>query len=300
MKILLLGSAGQVGKAMLRQIPKDWSVSAWSRADVDHSDPLAVRLKLDEYARSGGVPDYIVNCAAYTQVDLAESHSLEATRLNVDLPTALAEVSKSWGSRLVHYSSDYVYSGEGSGPYSESDRTGPINRYGHTKLLGDQAVQASGADSIIFRTSWIFGSTGRNFLLTMLKLGRDKEELRVVSDQVGSPTLADDLAGGTLEAMKLAARMPIFPSGVYHFTNSGFTSWHGFAEAIFRESRSLGVPVKVRRVLPIPTHDYPTPARRPLNSRLDCTKSNSAFGLRPRSWEEALKETVALAVKGLT
>lgn len=300
MQILLLGSTGQIGSAILRLAPEEWRITAWNRADLDFSDTAAVRKKLNEHARAHGSPDTIINCAAYTQVDLAESNPVDATKLNVDLPKALAEAARVWGCPLIHYSTDYVYAGDGDEPHLESDPTGALNIYGKTKLLGDQAIQASGADHLIFRTSWVYSASGRNFLLTMLKQGREKAELRVVNDQIGSPTLADDIAGSTIEAVKLALKMPIYPSGVYHLANRGFTSWHGFAEAIFREARALGLKLAVNNVRPIPTREYPTPARRPLNSRLDTGKITTVFSIRPRAWEEALKETVAKAVKGLT
>lgn len=293
MKLLLLGSTGQIGTAIRRLVPEEWQVTAWSRADLDFSDTAAVRKKLNELARHGAAPDFIVNAAAYTKVDLAESNPVEATRLNVDLPKVLAEAAKAWGARLVHYSTDYVYSGEAIAPYREGDAAEPVNLYGKTKLLGDQAIMASSCDYLIFRTSWVFGTDGRNFLLTILQHAREKSELRVVSDQVGAPTFADDIAGSTIEAMKLALAMPIFPSGVYHLTNSGETSWHGFAEAIVNEAKRAGMTLKASRVVPIQTREYPTPARRPASSRLDLQKIATVFAIRPRSWTEAMKEAIA-------
>lgn len=298
MKILLLGSTGQVGSAIQRLLPPEWHLTGWSRADVDFSDTAAVRKKLNEHARASGGPDAIINAAAYTKVDLAESNPVEATKVNVDLPKALAEAAKAWGCPLIHYSTDYVYPGDGDQPYREGDQTGPLSIYGKTKLLGDQAVEASTCDHLIFRTSWVYAATGKNFLLTMLNLAKDKPELRVVADQIGSPTFADDIAGSTLEALQLAMKMPIFPSGIYHLANSGYVSWHGFAAAIIEEGKRLGMPVATQKVVPIQTREYPTPAKRPANSRLDTQKITTVFSIRPRPWQDAMKEVVAKVAKG--
>lgn len=298
MKLLLLGSTGQVGSAIMRLTPKDWFVTAWSRAEVNFADTPAVRKKLNEFGRESGAPDFIINASAYTKVDLAESNAIEAAKVNADLPKTLAEAAKAWGARLIHYSTDYVYPGDSGEPYRENDQPGPLGIYGKTKLMGDLAIEASTCDYLIFRTAWVYAATGKNFLLTMLNLAKDKTELRVVADQVGSPTFADDIAGATIEAMKLSLDMPIYPSGVYHLTNSGYTSWHGFADAIIQEAKRLKLPVATKQVTPIQTKEYPTPAKRPANSRLNLQKIETVFGIRPRPWQEAMKEVIATVAKG--
>lgn len=306
MKILLLGCKGQVGSAILKHAPESWEITPWSRTDVDFADTNALRAKINDYGRamSGvvGPPDYIINTAAYTKVDLAESNPVEAAKLNTDLPKLLAEVAKKWGSKLIHYSTDYVYDGLGESPRREDDLTDPQNIYGKTKLMGDQAVEKSGCQYLIFRTSWVYAATGKNFVLTMLQHARQKPVLRVVSDQIGSPTSADDIAQMTIQAVSEAEQIVNsangqFPSGVYHLANNGFTSWHGFTEAILKVAKQEGLAIATTKVEPIATKDYPTPAKRPLNSRLDTSRLQETFRVTPRPWQDALKDVIRAITK---
>ena len=210
--------------------------------------------------------------------------------MNATTVKRIAEFAAQTNIPLVHYSSDYVYSGEGTTPFTEASTPNPQNFYGLTKLQGDQAVQAAGGKFLIFRTSWVYSHVGKNFVLTMLKFGKEREEMKIVSDQTGSPTYAPDLAEWTIQAMKRAESMTPFPSGVYHATNSGWTTWFEFANAIFAGARELGAELKVNSVKPILTSEYATPAKRPLNSRVSLQKLQSAFGIEPRSWQTALQE----------
>ena len=284
MKILLLGANGQLGTAFqelsrTEAFPLGWTLMALSSKDCD----LKVKASI-EAALSRVQPDVIINAAAYTAVDLAEKEQEACDAINATAPKLLAEYCKAHGVPLVHYSSDYVYSGEGSEPRNESAPIAPLNVYGASKAKGDEAIAKAGCDYLIFRTSWVFSHVGKNFVKTMLRLGAERPELRVVDDQVGSPTYAPDLAKYSLEALmrsleKKAAGMA-FPTGVYHLANSGTTSWAGFARAILPKTKVTG----------ILSAEYPTPAKRPLNSRLSLKKFTTVFGLKPRSWQESLQD----------
>ncbi len=284
MKILLLGSSGQLGQAFQElanssAFPIGWEMKAWSRGDADLSNPpeLIKKIQIEK-------PDLIINTAAYTQVDLAEKERTLCETINAQAPGYIASYCVDANIPLIHYSSDYVYAGEGVEPHVESENHAPGNYYGQTKAEGDALLQKSGCEHLIFRTSWVFSHVGKNFVKTMLRIGVDRPELRVVSDQVGSPSYAPDLAAYSLEALmralELKAEGKEFPSGVYHLTNSGNTSWAGFAEAILPKNKIIG----------IPSSEYPTPAKRPQNSRLSLEKLKQTFGITPRPWQEALKE----------
>ncbi|EJO50816.1 dTDP-4-dehydrorhamnose reductase, partial [Burkholderia multivorans ATCC BAA-247] len=235
-------------------------------------------------------PDLIVNPAAYTAVDQAETDVAMATRLNAEAPAVLAEEAKRIGAALIHYSTDYVFAGTKAGPYVEDDAVDPQNVYGRTKLDGERAIVASGCAHLIFRTSWVYGTRGKNFLLTMLRLGAERDELKVVADQIGAPTWSNTIATLTAHVVAQATCAPMRDewwhahSGIYHLCAAGSTSWHGFAEAIFR----LADLPKKPAVMPIPASAYPTPAKRPANSQMSNAKLAEHFGLHAPQWEAAL------------
>lgn len=283
--ILVTGVNGQVGFELLRSLQGLGRVVACDRSMLDLSDLDRVRGVVRELK-----PSIIVNPAAYTAVDKAETDVDAARRLNADVPRAFAEEAARIGAALVHYSTDYVFDGTKEGAYVETDATNPQNVYGLTKLEGEQAIAATGCAHLILRTSWVYGRRGKNFLLTMLKLGSERPELRVVADQIGAPTWSKTIATATshIVAQALAAEGADWwtqRSGVYHFTSAGATSWHGFAEAIFANALGERAP----KVVPIPASDYPVPAKRPSNSRLSHDKLTETFGLRLPDWADALK-----------
>ncbi|HEM7877817.1 dTDP-4-dehydrorhamnose reductase [Burkholderia lata] len=283
--ILVTGVGGQVGFELLRSLQGLGRVVACDRSMLDLSDLDRVRSVVRELK-----PAIIVNPAAYTAVDKAETDVDGARRLNVDVPRAFAEEAARLGAALIHYSTDYVFDGTKEGAYVETDATNPQNVYGLTKLEGEQAIAATGCAHLILRTSWVYGRRGKNFLLTMLKLGGERPELRVVADQVGAPTWSKTISTATSHIVAQATAADcadwwVQRSGVYHLTSAGATSWHGFAEAIFANAMGERAP----KVVPIPASDYPVPAKRPSNSRLSHDKLTEAFGLRLPDWADALK-----------
>ncbi|MDT0500417.1 MULTISPECIES: dTDP-4-dehydrorhamnose reductase [unclassified Halomonas] len=288
MKILVTGGNGQVGFELQRQLCLLGEVYAPDRAELDLADAAAV----DQWLKAHQ-PTLIVNAAAYTAVDRAEEEPELARRLNAELPAQLAAYSAARGLWLVHYSSDYVYSGDGEAPWQEESATCPLSLYGQTKLAGDEAVQASGCAHLIFRTSWVYGARGNNFMKTMLRLGRERDALKVVSDQVGAPTPARLTAQVTTLAIPLLLRAEL-TSGVYHLAPRGETSWHGFACEIFRQALESGEALAITpgNVAPIPTAEYPTPAQRPQNSRLAVDKLEKALGLTLPDWHSQLELTL--------
>jgi dTDP-4-dehydrorhamnose reductase len=238
-------------------------------------------------------PTLIVNPAAYTAVDKAESDADACMRANAEAPGVMAEEAKKLGAALVHYSTDYVFDGTKDGAYLEDDVVNPQNVYGKSKLAGEQAIAASGCDHLIFRTSWVYGTRGKNFLLTMLRLGAEREELSVVADQIGAPTWSNTIAALTSNVLAQAVGNADGwwkqNSGVYHLTGSGSTSWHGFAQSIFENSTLQKKPT----VKPIPAASYPTPAARPANSRMSSDKLFATFGVKAPEWGEALRLCMA-------
>lgn len=292
--ILLTGADGQIGWELRRALAPLGRVAAMRRAELDLADPAGIRGTVRSVA-----PGLIVNAAAYTAVDRAEEEPELAHRVNAEAPGVLAEEAARTGALLVHYSTDYVFDGEKRSPYVETDTPAPVNAYGRSKLEGEEAVRASGARHLILRTSWIYGARGSNFLRTMLRLAREREELRVVSDQTGSPTWSRMVAEATALALGSLRRESDLlgnaaaVSGTYHLTAAGETSWHAFAERILatdprREEQ------RCRSVVPISTAEYPTPARRPARSVLSCERFADTFGLRLPQWEEQL----AMALDG--
>lgn len=293
-KILLTGCQGQVGQELQHLLPDLGKVVALSRSELDLSRPD--RLSNQIMALQ---PDWIVNAAAYTAVDRAETDIELATAINGVAPQVLAETAQALGATLVHLSTDYVFDGSKGSPYTEVDPTHPLSVYGHTKLMGEQAVREVCDRHLILRTAWVYGTQGKgNFVKTMLRLGAEREQLRVVTDQIGSPTWARDLAEAIAHLLQiLSTRSPAEREslyGTYHFTNSGVASWYDFAIAIFAEAQQLGIPLKVQEVIPIPTQDYPTPAHRPAYSVLNCGKITPLLGHHPPHWHHSLRQMLTL------
>lgn len=283
--ILVTGVNGQVGFELARTLQGLGTVVALDRGALDLADPDRIRAVMREIR-----PTLIVNPAAYTAVDKAERERDLAIAINGVAPGVLAEEAKRLGAPLIHYSTDYVFDGMKDGEYTETDPTCPQNVYGESKLAGEVAIAASGAAHLIFRTSWVYGARGRNFMLTMLRLGNERSELKVVSDQIGAPTWSNTIATLTSHVVAQANSVQDVTqwwserSGVYHLSASGATSWHGFASAIFELAGGETRPI----VLPISTAEYPVPATRPANSRMSGDKLQEVFGLRAPDWKEAL------------
>ncbi|MGB6824494.1 dTDP-4-dehydrorhamnose reductase [Psychrobacter sp.] len=290
-KIVLLAHTGQVGFELHRQLQSLGSIITVSRGDVDFSDSEAVYNHIDAMA-----PDIIVNAAAYTAVDKAETDERNALALNRDLPQTLAKLSVAHDALLVHYSSDYVYPGNGETPWREDDSTSPQNLYGQSKLEGDLAIERTATKFLIFRTSWVYAARGNNFLRSMLRLGQEREGLNIVNDQIGAPTPARLIATVTLLCIQriLVSNKAQELSGVYHLAPSGYTSWYGFAKTIFEGARSKGIELALKEegLGQIESSEYPTPAARPLNSRLSLDKIESAFGLSMPTWQSQLALTL--------
>lgn len=287
--ILVTGSNGQVGYELLRTLAPYGQVKGLTRGDGDLSDPLVVNQLLSKYR-----PTCIVNAAAYTAVDQAESNQKAATALNTDLPGLLANWATAHGTLLIHYSTDYVYDGAGGDAWKETDPTEPLSIYGKTKLAGDKAVLVACNDAIIFRTSWVYGARGRNFMLTMLKLASEREKLNVVADQWGAPTPAWLIAQITAEAVGERLRNHGDLSGLYHLTCRGKTSWYEFAKSIIARAVSLRAPLRMteKAVFPISSSEYTSVAPRPANSRLDVSHLEASLKLTMPDWETALDLTM--------
>jgi len=298
LRLLVTGANGQVGWHLQRTLAPMGEVLPIDIQEVDLTDLNAVSRTVRDFA-----PDIVVNAAAYTAVDKAESEPDLARAINVAAPAQIAQECARTGALLVHYSTDYVYDGNKPTPYEENDATGPLSVYGQTKLEGDQAIMASGSAHIILRTTWVYDIRGKNFLRTALRLAREKEELRMVGDQFGAPTWARGLAESTtiilarLLERKRATRS--WQSGLFHLTASGQTSWAGFAQAILEDYEELlawpaetgefGGPLKAKRVVAITTEQYQTPARRPRNSVLSNAKIQAAFGIVLPDWRAQLR-----------
>jgi len=285
MKILLLGKNGQVGWELQRSLAPLGELIA---LDHDSKDFCGDFTDLGGLARTvrAVAPDVIVNAAAHTAVDKAESEPELVRTINALAAGVLAQEAERANAWLVHYSTDYVFDGSGEKPWVESDATAPLNVYGATKLEGEQLIQHSGCRHLIFRTSWVYGARGGNFAKTMLKLARERDSLSVINDQIGAPTGADLLADITAHAIRSALQRPD-ASGLYHLVAGGETSWHGYASFVIDFARRAGVTLKVSpdAIKPVPTSAFPTPAKRPHNSRMDTAKLQQTFGLKMPSWE---------------
>ncbi|MCH8181084.1 MAG: dTDP-4-dehydrorhamnose reductase [Proteobacteria bacterium] len=298
MKLLLLGRNGQVGWELQRSLAPLGELIALERQGDAGGQGLCGDLsRLDELARTVRAlrPDVIVNAAAHTAVDKAESEPEQARLLNALAPQVLAREAAQTGALLVHYSTDYVFDGSGSAARTETEATAPLSVYGGSKLEGEQLIQASGCRHLTFRTSWVYAARGGNFARTMLRLAAERDALNVIDDQVGAPTGADLLADVTAHAIRVVQGAPAGPRrdellGLYHLVASGHTSWHAYASFVIEWARAAGQPIRVapEAIRPIPTADYPTPAQRPLNSRLATDKLQQAFGLQLPDWQQGV------------
>jgi len=291
-KILIFGRNGQVGWELRHKLACLGRVSSVGYPEVDFSQPDTIR----EAVRAAE-PTVIVNAAAYTAVDKAESSPETAWAINATAPGLIAEEAKRLGSLLVHYSTDYVYDGWKRGAWVETDAPNPLSVYGQTKLAGDEAIKAAGGDYLILRTSWVYGARGGNFLLTMLRLAKERPELRIVDDQRGSPTSSECIAQATAnivaQVVSPAGRGLAGRSGVYHLTNSGETTWFGFAKA-FLSRQGAACP----KLTPITTSEYPLAAKRPVNSVLSCQRVAETFGVRMPGWEQAMELVLETLAEG--
>tara|TARA_R110001583_G_scaffold52359_3_gene162682 strand:+ start:3779 stop:4696 length:918 start_codon:yes stop_codon:yes gene_type:complete len=298
MNIFITGGNGQVGFELQRQFAIFGNTLAPTRQELDLTNTQAVDTYLAEQQ-----PALILNAAAYTAVDKAESEPEQAKRLNTDLPAQLAKYAAEHNIPLVHYSTDYVYPGNGETPWQEDSPTAPHSVYGQTKLEGDQAVTQSGCQHLIFRTSWVYAARGNNFMKTMLRLGRERDALSIVNDQIGAPTPARLIAQATALAFTThhsqftTHNSPLtihIPSGIYHLAPRGETSWHGFACEIFEQARKAGetLAIQPQGAAGIPTAEYPTPAKRPLNSRMNLSKLEAALGVTLPTWQSQLGLTL--------
>ena len=292
MKILLLGKNGQVGWEAQRALAPLGELVALDRhgsdglcGDLEQVDALA-----DTVRRLA--PDVIVNAAAYTAVDKAEQEAERARAINADAVAMLARQAHELGALLVHYSTDYVFDGSGAQPWREDDAPAPLSVYGATKLAGEQAIRASGCEHLIFRTSWVYAARGGNFARTMLRLAAEREQLSVIDDQIGAPTGAELIADVSAHAIRSTLKDRSL-CGTYHLAAAGQTSWHAYASFVIDHARRTGATLAVQKISPIPTANYPTPATRPLNSRLDTRRLRSRFGLHLADWRDGVARMLA-------
>jgi dTDP-4-dehydrorhamnose reductase len=293
MKILLTGINGQVGHAMLAKLAGH-DVLALAREQLDLTNPEAIIQSIQLFK-----PDLIINPAAYTAVDKAESEPELAHAINTIAPQILAQEAAKIGAGIIHFSTDYVYDGSKQTPYVETDQTNPVSVYGKSKLAGEDAIRASGAAHLVLRTSWVYGAYGKNFLNTMLRLAGERDVLRVVADQFGAPTSAQSIADGVVQLINVWNMQDKNQSGTYHFTNVGEVSWHGFTQKIVNQYNQLqaknGLPVlktAVENIATITAADYPTPAARPANSRLNNAKLKQVFGVELPTWQDGLQRVL--------
>lgn len=290
MKILLAGGSGQLAQELQPILLSSGQVIAVDRTRLDLSQPESICQAMAEIQ-----PDLVVNAGAYTAVDKAESEPELAHAVNGVAPGIFAEECEKLGASLIHFSTDYVFDGSHGSAYLETDSTNPLGTYGKSKLAGEEAIRKAGDRHIIIRTAWVYGNGGKgNFVKTMLRLGKEREEIRVVADQIGSPTWTGDLAEAISQIIPLLGPESF---GTYQYTNSGVCSWYDFAIAIFEEAAQLGLPLKVQRVIPITTAEYPTPAKRPAFSVLSTVKISALLGTYPPHWRQGLRKMLAREVK---
>lgn len=288
MRLLVTGARGQVGWELARSLMPLGEVVALDRKACDLSRPETLAGVVDQVA-----PTVIINAAAYTAVDQAEQEEALATTINGTAVGELARVARRRGALLIHYSTDYVFDGGGNQPLAEDGPVRPLNAYGRSKLAGERAIQASGADALILRTTWVYAARGQNFLRTMLRLAGERETLKVVADQFGAPTWARNIADATAQLIPRARAERCdgaFESAILNLTNAGETSWHGFAAALIAEARRIrpDLGLKVEQVLPIPAAEYPLPAPRPANSRLHGGRLAQRYGITLPPWQQAM------------
>jgi dTDP-4-dehydrorhamnose reductase len=287
MRILVTGVTGQIGGALLSRLPASATTIAADRSMLDLAAPQIIPAALDRLA-----PDIILNPAAYTAVDKAEDEPALAMRVNGEAPGVIARWAAARGLPLIHFSTDYVFDGSGDRPWREDDAPKPLSAYGASKLAGENEIRAAGGTFLIVRASWVYAATGKNFLSTISGLAREREELRIVADQIGAPTsaaLISNVVTGMLAGGRDALHERCEQSGgIVHMAASGEVSWHGFACAIVDGLKARGVKLAVEQVVPISTDQYPTKARRPRNSRLDLTRLHSVFDVTPPHWQDAL------------
>jgi dTDP-4-dehydrorhamnose reductase len=302
--ILLIGTNGQVGRELSRMLPRIGQVTPLDRQRLDLTKPDEIRRAIRTFR-----PAYIVNAAAYTAVDKAESEETVARVINAEAPGVMAEEAKKSGAALIHFSTDYVFDGSKTAPYDEDDPANPQSVYGRTKLEGERAIQSFDAPHLIFRTAWVYATQGRNFLLTILRLATQREELRIVRDQIGAPTLGREIASATTNILAQICDQEGGPfslaevSGIYHMTAGGETSWCDFTTAILEEAKTATnpwfaaatnkLPLITRRVIPISTDEYPTPARRPAYSVLSNARLARTFSLKLPDWRMQLHSIFA-------
>lgn len=280
-KVLLIGAKGQVGQELQLTLPQLGEVISIGREELDLTNSEKISQLIREIH-----PDYLVNAAAYTAVDKAETEPDLAYSINAIAPKIMAESAEKIKAKFLHISTDYVFDGRKNTPYLESDLTNPLGVYGQSKLRGEEEIKTVNSQAIILRTAWVYGSYGKsNFVKTMLRLGKEREELKVVVDQVGSPTWAKDIATAITQLLINVDN----PAGIYNFTNSGVASWFDLTKAIFEEAKISGIPLKIQRVIPITTAEYPTPAVRPAYSVLSGQKISQQLGYIPPYWRDSLK-----------
>lgn len=308
MKILLFGKNGQLGWELQRALAALGELIALDRnaqAGIDAEPPVSL---CGDLANIEGIratimalkPDVVINAAAYTAVDNAETEQAQADRINHQAVAVMAQACQQTAALLVHYSTDYVFDGQGVQPRTETDPTHPLNVYGKTKLAGEQAILAAGCNTLIFRTSWVYATRGNNFIKTMLQLAQQRDQLHVINDQMGAPTSAALIADVTAHALKTyaSAQAPAQLSGIYHLTAAGCVSWYDYARFVFKQARALGYALSLQQVHPIESSAYPTPARRPLNSRLSLTKLEQQFALRLPHWQQGVLHTLTEIIEG--
>ncbi|MFM2084762.1 MAG: hypothetical protein RLY95_1580 [Pseudomonadota bacterium] len=281
MKILLLGKDGQLGRELLRSLAPLGQIAAWGRTECDLTQTESLHEKVVAVK-----PNVIINAAAYTAVDKAESETEIAHAINAASPAILAQATLDMGCRLIHYSTDYVFDGSGSTPWLENSPTAPLNVYGHSKLAGEQAITASGCNHLTFRTSWVYSHAGSNFAKTILRLAVERDNLSVIDDQIGAPTDTAWLADMTAKVITNQSTI----HGIFNAVSAGEVSWHGYASYLIAKARAMGFPIKVSSdaIHAVPSEAFPSPAKRPHNSRLNCSKLTTSFGIAPPPWQQGI------------
>jgi dTDP-4-dehydrorhamnose reductase len=287
--ILILGSEGQLTQSFQHLLKTEnrlgYGVQVLGRKEIDFLNPEATIKKISKYH-----PKWIINAAAYTMVDKAETEKELCYQINALTPIRIAQWCKEENVNFIHYSTDYVFDGSGKNPWFETDHTNPINYYGQTKRASEEGIIQTECPHLIFRISWVYHSLGNNFVKTMLRLGAEREELKIVNDQVGYPSFAPDLARASLSCIEQVEKNKTVPFELLHLSSSHHTTWFDFAEAIFAKTREKGIPLKIKNLVPISSQEYPTPAKRPLNSRLNSEKIKNLYGITLPHWQDSLNE----------